>query len=77
MTSTAVPDVQRHYETGRALRQDVVDGRMWLGVHFRFADVASRDMGLRLSGWTLDHYFQPVRHEDSDQRAGRANSPGG
>ena len=50
---------------------------MWLGVHFRFADVASRDMGLRLSGWTLDHYFQPVRHEDSDQRAGRANSPGG
>jgi len=61
--STAVPDVQRHYETGRALRQDVVNGRMWLGVHFRFADTASRDMGLRLSGWTLDHYFQPVGHD--------------
>jgi hypothetical protein len=61
--STAVPDV-RHYDTGAALRQDVVDGRMWLGVHFRFADTASRDMGLRLTDWTLDHYFQPVHDEE-------------
>jgi hypothetical protein len=62
--STAVPDV-RHYDSGSALRQDVVDGRMWLGVHFRFADTASRDMGLRLTGWALDHYFQPVHeHEE-------------
>jgi hypothetical protein len=60
--STAVPDV-RHYDTGAALRQDVVDGRMWLGVHFRFADTAARDMGLRLTGWTLDHYFQRVERE--------------
>jgi hypothetical protein len=60
--STAVPDV-RHYDSGRALRQDVVDGRMLLGVHFRFADTAARDMGLRLADWTLDHYFQPVEEE--------------
>jgi hypothetical protein len=58
--STAVPNVQRHYDTGSALRQDVVDGRMWLGVHFRFGDTAARDMGLRLTDWTLDRYFQPV-----------------
>jgi hypothetical protein len=58
--STAVPNVERHYDTGRALRRDVVDGRMWLGVHFRFGDTAARDMGLRLTDWTLDRYFQPV-----------------
>jgi hypothetical protein len=63
--STAVPDV-RHYDTGEALRQDVVDGRMLLGVHFRFADTAARDMGLRLTDWTLDHYFQPV-HEPKER----------
>jgi hypothetical protein len=45
VTSTAVPGVQRHYDSGGALRRDVVDGRMWLGVHFRFADTAARDMG--------------------------------
>jgi hypothetical protein len=63
LISTAVPGVQRHYDSGRALRRDVVDARMWLGIHFRFADTASRDMGRRLTAWALDHYFQPVhRH---------------
>lgn len=45
---------------GAALRQDVVDGRMWLGVHFRFSDTTSRDMGIQLTDWTLNHYFQPT-----------------
>jgi hypothetical protein len=31
LISTAVPDLQRQYETDAALRQDVVDARMWLG----------------------------------------------
>jgi hypothetical protein len=60
--STAVPDV-RHYDTGEALRQDVVNGRMWLGVHFRTADTAARDMGVRLTDWTMAHYFQPLHSE--------------
>jgi hypothetical protein len=64
LISTAVPNVTRHYDTGSAVRADVVDARVWLGIHFRFADLASRDLGLRLSGWTIDHYFQPV-HEDN------------
>src|SRR4029450_2437315 len=55
--ATAVPGVQRHYDSGGALRRDVVDGRMWLGVHFRFADTAARDMGIRLTAWALGPYF--------------------
>jgi hypothetical protein len=60
LTSTAVPNVTRHYDTGTALRKDVVNARVWLGFHFRFADIASRNVGLRLTDWTLEHYFQPV-----------------
>ena len=60
LISTAVPGVERHYDSGRVLRRDVVDARVWLGIHFRFADTASRDMGGRLAAWTLDHYFQPI-----------------
>jgi hypothetical protein len=59
LISTAVPDV-RHYHSGRALRAAVVNARVWLGFHFRTADVASRHLGLRLTDWTLDHYFQPT-----------------
>ena len=62
LTSTAVPKVTRHYDTGASLRGEVVDARVWLGFHFRFSDIASRDVGLRLTDWTLDRYFQPVDH---------------
>jgi hypothetical protein len=63
LTSTAVPGAVRHYDTGRAVRADVVDARVWLGIHFRFADVAARNLSVHLADWTLDHYFQPVEHE--------------
>ena len=65
MISTAVPDV-RHYATGRAVRADVVNARVWLGIHFRTADVVSRDLGLRLTRWALDHYFQPTHRGGGD-----------
>jgi hypothetical protein len=63
LISTAVGGT-RHYDSGRALRQDVVDARVWLGIHFRFGDTAARDMGVRVADWTLDHYFQPLHEED-------------
>ncbi len=64
LTSTAVPGATRHYDSGAALRTDVVNARVWLGIHFRFADVAARNLGVRLADWTLRHYFQPVRHHN-------------
>jgi hypothetical protein len=64
LISTAVPGVERFYESGRAERRDVVNARIWNGFHFRFANTAAREMGRRLTDWTLDHYFQPIHgHE--------------
>jgi hypothetical protein len=60
LPSTAVPGVFRHYDSGAALREDVVNGRMWLGVHFRTADELGRRMGERVARWALAHYFKPV-----------------
>lgn len=61
LTSTAVPEV-RTYDSGDALRSDVVDARRWLGFHFRFADTAARRMGSRWPRGSLDHYFQLTGH---------------
>jgi hypothetical protein len=36
-----------------------VDARVWLGIHFRFADTAGVDMGQRVADWAIDHYFGP------------------
>jgi hypothetical protein len=60
LPSTAVPGVFRHYDYGAALREDVVNGRMWLGIHFRTADELGRRMGERVARWALAHYFKPV-----------------
>ncbi len=60
--STAVPGATRFYDSGRQARQDVVDARVWLGFHYRFADTAGARMGQQVAEWALDHYFRPVHH---------------
>ncbi len=62
-TSTAVPNVTRFYDSEKAACQEVVDARVWLGIHFRTADVRGARMGQQVADWALDHYFRPVsRH---------------
>ena len=62
--STVVPGVTRFYDSGRDARQDVVDARVWLGIHFRFADTLGAQMGQQVAEWALDHYFRPVHDRD-------------
>ena len=59
-TSTAVPNVTRSYDSEKAACQEVVDARVWLGIHFRTADVRGARMGQQVADWALDHYFRPV-----------------
>jgi hypothetical protein len=64
LISTAVPHVVRDYDSGQLLRQDVVDARVWLGIHFRSADTRGVEMGQRVAEWALDHYFGAREHRD-------------
>jgi hypothetical protein len=66
LISTAVPGVLRTYDSGRALRQDVISARVWLGIHFRFADTAGVAMGAQVADWALEHYFQPAEGDHDD-----------
>ena len=59
LISTAVPGAVRNYDSGKSLRNDVVDARIWLGIHFRTADTAGVEMGQRVADWALTHYFAP------------------
>jgi hypothetical protein len=60
LISTAVPDAKRTYDSEKAVCQDVVDARIWLGIHFRSADVRGAQMGQQVADWAVDHYFKPV-----------------
>jgi hypothetical protein len=63
LTSTVTPDV-RSFDTGRQARQQVIDARVWLGIHFRFADTAAATMGQQVADYGLEHYFRPVDEDD-------------
>jgi hypothetical protein len=66
LISTAVPGAVRNYDSGKTLRNDVVDARVWLGIHFRFADTGGVDMGQRVAHWALTHYFGPSPGRTAD-----------
>jgi hypothetical protein len=64
LISTAVPGAVRQYDTGASLRDDVINARVWLGIHFRTADTGGVDMGERVADWALEHYFGERDHRD-------------
>jgi hypothetical protein len=59
ITSVAA-GVTRHYRFASALNRDGINGRVWLGIHFRTADEVAINMSTRVANWGLNHYFQPI-----------------
>ncbi|MFC8916853.1 vanadium-dependent haloperoxidase [Streptomyces sp. NPDC057116] len=51
----------RHYHHADVYHRDVVDARVWAGIHTRTADTVANAAGQRLSAWALERYFRPVR----------------
>jgi hypothetical protein len=67
-TTNVGPTVQdtRAYRRLSDAAQEVVDARVYLGIHFRFADEAARKQGRRVADWTFRNFMRPldVRHAD-------------
>jgi hypothetical protein len=42
---------------------EVVEARIYLGFHFRFADTAAREQGSRIARWTITHVAKPIDGE--------------
>jgi hypothetical protein len=39
---------------------EVIEARIWAGIHFRTADEQGMLLGRRVARWTRLHYFQPL-----------------
>ncbi|MFJ3306905.1 vanadium-dependent haloperoxidase [Streptomyces sp. NPDC086549] len=59
--SSEATGTTRHYAYADQLNEDMINARVWAGIHFRSADVAGCRAGNRIGVWTLTHYFQPQR----------------
>jgi len=67
----AVPN-ERTYERFSDLADEVVEARIYLGIHFRFADTAARREGTRVATQAFNHFLRPVhdRGHDHDKECG-------
>ena len=59
-TSPLVTDPEREYTSFSQAAQEVVDARVLLGIHFRFADEEGRRLGERVAHWTFQKFLRPV-----------------
>jgi hypothetical protein len=50
----------RHYDTADELRREVVNARLWGGIHYRFSSEAGVQLGRKVAHYSLDHAFRPV-----------------
>ena len=65
----------RTFDSFSEAAQEVVDARVFLGIHFRFADTAARAQGQRIAEWAFSHFLLPINrghhrdnpHGDHDQ----------
>ena len=55
-----LPDRERSYTSFSQAAQEVVDARVLLGIHFRFADEEARRLGERVAHWTFQKYLGPA-----------------
>jgi len=46
--------------------RDVVNVRVWQGIHFRFADMEGRRQGRQVAKWAFKHFLRPIDDEDHD-----------
>jgi hypothetical protein len=50
----------RHFDMPNDLRHEIIDARLWAGLHYRFSGVAGVVLGRQVAGFDLRHAFRPV-----------------
>jgi hypothetical protein len=57
---------ERQYERFSDMADDVVDVRIYQGIHFRRADELARKQGQRVARWTFKHFLRPIHGHCDD-----------
>jgi hypothetical protein len=64
------------FETVKDLQREVVNARVWAGLHYRGSAREGLELASEVAHWTLQRYFLPAR-DDSDRHRGRKPRAGG
>jgi hypothetical protein len=52
----------RTFDTFSQAVAEIVEARIWAGLHYRGADVAGKALGTNVANYAIANYFQPVGH---------------
>jgi hypothetical protein len=61
VTSTRFPGETRYFDRFSDALNEIVDARVYAGLHFRTADIQGRILGRKVAHYMARHYFQPLR----------------
>jgi hypothetical protein len=67
--TTLVPQAVRKtrtYHRFSEAAQDMVNARIYLGIHFRTADIVARVQGRRVAEWSFNHFLLPLDDDHDD-----------
>ena len=51
----------RHFDMPNDLRNEIIDARLWAGLHYHFSGVAGVVLGRKVAKYDLRHAFEPVK----------------
>lgn len=51
-------DAVRHFDSADQLRREIVEARLWAGLHFRASSEAGVDLGRKVAQYALNHAFR-------------------
>ena len=62
MTTTNALAVQktRTFTRFSQAEEEVVNARVYVGIHYRHSDTTARAQGVRVANWVFKHYLRPV-----------------
>jgi hypothetical protein len=60
VTSSRFPGELRHFDRFSEPLEEIIEARIWVGLHYRTADVQAEMLGRNVADFMAEHYFQPV-----------------
>jgi hypothetical protein len=60
VTSSRFPSEPRHFDRFSEPLDEIIEARIWAGLHYRTADVQAVILGRNVAEYMARHYFQPV-----------------
>jgi hypothetical protein len=61
VTSARFPGELRHFDRFSLALREIIEARIWAGLHFRTADVQGQILGRKVVHYMEKHYFQPLQ----------------